>query len=165
FVQHLAASGLDAAGDIDIMRRFMLKTSARNRLLGTVEAVHAGAVNDEIVLRIAGGQRIAAVITRASTEELGLAPGTQAIALIKAQAVLLGLPGPGLRLSARNQLPGKVAEVRPGAVNSEIIVDLDGGGTLAAIITEESARDLALAAGMPVCALFDAASVMLGVLD
>ncbi|WP_246770287.1 TOBE domain-containing protein, partial [Bordetella pertussis] len=104
-------------------------------------------------------------ITRASTEELGLAPGTQAIALIKAQAVLLGLPGPGLRLSARNQLPGKVAEVRPGAVNSEIIVDLDGGGTLAAIITEESARDLALAAGMPVCALFDAASVMLGVLD
>lgn len=93
FVQHLAASGLDAAGDIDIMRRFMLKTSARNRLLGTVEAVHAGAVNDEIVLRIAGGQRIAAVITRASTEELGLAPGTQAIALIKAQAVLLGLPG------------------------------------------------------------------------
>ncbi|AOB29215.1 MULTISPECIES: TOBE domain-containing protein [Bordetella] len=165
FVQHLAAGGLDAAGDIDIMRRFMLKTSARNRLLGTVEAVHAGAVNDEIVLRIAGGQRIAAVITRASTEELGLAPGTQAIALIKAQAVLLGLPGPGLRLSARNQLPGKVAEVRPGAVNSEIIVELDGGGTLAAIVTEESARDLALAAGMPVCALFDAASVMLGVLD
>ncbi|CCJ48930.1 TOBE domain-containing protein [Bordetella parapertussis] len=40
-----------------------------------------------------------------------------------------------------------------------------GGGTLAAIITEESARDLALAAGTPVCALFDAASVMLGVLD
>ena len=34
----------------------MLKTSARNRLLGTVIGITPGAVNDEIRLRIAGGQ-------------------------------------------------------------------------------------------------------------
>ena len=56
FMENLTRAGLDASGDIDLMRRFMLKTSARNRLLGTVIGITPGAVNDEIRLRIAGGQ-------------------------------------------------------------------------------------------------------------
>ena len=70
FMENLTRAGLDASGDIDLMRRFMLKTSARNRLLGTVIGITPGAVNDEIRLRIAGGQTLTATITRESTQEL-----------------------------------------------------------------------------------------------
>jgi len=160
---HLAQAGLDAAGDLNLMRRIMLKTSARNKLLGTVSAIRAGAVNDEICLRIAGGHQVVATITRESTAELALEVGAEAIALIKAPSVLIALPGDGLRLSASNQLPGTVAQVRAGAVNSEVILDLDGGGTIAAIVTQDSARALGLAPGIPALAVFSASSVILGV--
>lgn len=160
---HLAQAGLDAAGDLNLMRRIMLKTSARNKLLGTVSAIHPGAVNDEIVLRIAGGHEIVATITHESTAELALAVGAEAIALIKAPSVMIALPGDGLKLSARNQLPATVAAVRPGAVNSEIILDLPGGGTLVAIITQDSAETLKLAPGAAALAVFNASSVILGV--
>ena len=49
FMENLTRAGLDTSGDIDLMRRFMLKTSARNKLLGTVILIREGAVNDEIV--------------------------------------------------------------------------------------------------------------------
>ncbi len=58
--------------------------------------------------------------------------------------MLIGLPDPGMWSSARNQLPGVVARVVPGAVNAEIVLDLDGGGTVAAIITNGSLADLGL---------------------
>ncbi|MBV7486921.1 TOBE domain-containing protein [Bordetella sp. BOR01] len=160
---HLAQAGLDAAGDLNLMRRIMLKTSARNKLLGIVSAIRTGAVNDEIRLRIAGGHEIVATITRESTVELALEVGTEAIALVKAPSVLIALPGDGMRLSAGNQLPGVVAQVRTGAVNSEVILDLDGGGTIAAIVTQDSAQALQLAPGMPALAVFNASSVILGV--
>lgn len=163
FMQHLASQGL--AGDLDLMRRFMLKTSARNRLLGRVDGLRPGAVNDEIRIVITGGHLLRATITRESTAELDLRPGREVIALIKASAVLVGLPGPGLRLSADNRLPGRVAQLRGGAVNDEVVIDLEGGGTLVAVITRDSARELALAEGSPVQAIFSASSVILGVMD
>jgi len=165
FMDNLTRAGLDASGDIDLMRRFMLKTSARNKFLGTVIEIREGAVNDEVLLRIAGGHAVTATITRESTKELGLAVGKEAIALVKASSVIVGAPGPGLRLSARNQLLGRIAELRPGAVNTEILIDMDGGATLAAIVTNESATDLQLDVGAPAVAIFKASSVILGVLD
>ena len=57
--------------------------------------------------------------------------------------MIVGVPGKGLRLSARNQLPGAVPAVRPGAVNSEILIQLEGGATVAAIVTNDSAQELA----------------------
>lgn len=165
FMENLARAGLDASGDIDLMRRFMLKTSARNKLMGTVMEVRPGAVNDEIRLRIAGGQVITATITRESTQELELAPGKEALALVKASSVIVGAPGAGLRLSARNQLAGTITAVRTGAANSEILIGLEGGATLAAIVTNDSAQDLGLGEGAPAVAIFKASSVILGVLD
>lgn len=165
FMENLTHAGVDASGDLDLMRRFMLKTSARNKLMGTVMEIRAGAVNDEVLLRIAGGQVITATITRESTQELELAPGKEALALVKASSVIVGAPGAGLRLSARNQLPGTITAVRTGAVNSEILIGLEGGATLAAIVTNESAQELGLREGAQAVAVFKAASVILGVLD
>jgi len=162
-MEHLAQTDLDAPNTLNLMRRIMLKTSARNKLLGTVSAIRTGSVNDEITLRIAGGQDVVATITCDSTADLGLNVGSEAIALIKAPAVMIALPSKRLRLSARNQLAGTVAEVRPGAVNSEIIVDIANGTTIAAMITLESAEALALKKGLNVVAVFDASNVILGV--
>ena len=58
---------------------------------------------------------------------------------------------------------GTVARLQPGAVNAEVVIDVGGGQTVAAIITQESARSLGLAPGMAVIAVFKASSVILGV--
>jgi len=162
FVAHLGRLGEAAADDLHLMQRFMVKTSARNKLFGKVAQIRGGAVNDEVTLALAGGQQIVATITHESVESLALAPGVEAFALVKASSVLVGLPEPGMRLSARNQLPGVVSRVVPGAVNTEIVLELDGGGTVAAIVTHASASELGLAPGVPALAIFKASSVILG---
>jgi molybdate transport system regulatory protein len=150
------------ADDLHLMRRFMVQTSARNKLFGRVEAVRGGAVNDEVTLALPGGQRVVSTITHESVETLGLAAGAEAFALVKASSVMIGLPDPNVRLSARNQLPGVVSRVQPGAVNAEVVLDLDGGGTVAAIITNAAVTELDLKVGTRAVAIFKASSVILG---
>jgi molybdate transport system regulatory protein len=163
-----AASAAMAGFDVDwaLIRRIGMKTSARNQLFGKVASIQHGAVNDEVSLTLPGGQAIVAVVTHESTETLGLQVGVDACALVKASWVVLAVDDdgtPGLRLSARNQLRGVVENVKVGAVNSEVTLSLDGGGTLAAIVTNESVDTLALAAGQKAIGLFKASSVILAV--
>lgn len=163
FVQRLDALGEASPDDLQLMRRFMFRTSARNQLAGTVAAIHTGAVNDTVELTLTGGQRLVATITCESTRELGLAVGGDAIALIKASSVLLGRPDRALKLSARNQLGGSVAAIERGAVNAEVRLELDGGGTMVAVITLASVDALELAEGERAVAIVKASSVILGV--
>lgn len=165
FVERLASLGEEATDDIHILRRFTMRTSARNQLAGTVRRVVEGAVNDTVEIELPGGTTLIATVTRESAGSLALAPGRAVVALIKASWVVLGLPGENLRVSASNQLPGKVLLVTPGAVNSEVSIGLDGGGTMTSIVTVESARALGLAEGSGVVAIFDASSVIVGVTD
>ncbi len=139
-----------------------MKTSARNQFVGKVTEVKRGAVNDEIDICIDGGQSIVAIVTHESTERLGLKAGREAFALVKASSVILLVDGDETKLSTRNRLAGKVARIEPGAVNTEVVVDLPGGGALAAIITVESAKNLGLQVGTPVTAIFKASSVIVG---
>ena len=140
-------------------------TSARNQFRGKVIGIKAGAVNDEVAIKLPGGTELTAVITCTSTKNLGLAPGKDVIALIKAPWVILATNLEGIKLSARNQLKGTVTEVKPGAVNTEVIVKLSGGEELAAIITNESSETLQLAAGKPVTAIVKASHMILGVAE
>jgi molybdate transport system regulatory protein len=165
-----AASGLGGGGaqafdsDWALLRRFSLRTSARNQLYGTVAAIVRGEVNDEISITLPGGQTVVAVVTRESTETLGLAVGAAAVALVKASSVVL-VAGEeaAMRLSARNRLAGAVGHVRRGAVNAEVTLDLAGGMVIAAVVTDASVDALGLAAGTPATAVFKASSVILGV--
>jgi molybdopterin-binding protein len=68
-----------------------------------------------------------------------------------------------MRISARNVLRGKVKAVRPGVVNSEIVIELPGGPEIVAIITKESAQQLELAVGKQAYAVIKASSVMVAV--
>ena len=49
-------------------------------------------MNDEVVIDVADGVSIAAIITHASREELGLAVGGTATAIFKASSVIVGTP-------------------------------------------------------------------------
>jgi molybdopterin-binding protein len=68
-----------------------LRTSARNDLEGVVSRLETGAVNDEVHVDIGAGKTLVAMVTHASAEALGLAPGTPVRALIKAGHVLLAV--------------------------------------------------------------------------
>lgn len=164
FVRLLSDEAIDLGTDFDVMRMLNMRTSARNQLSGTVSGYKAGAVNDEIELTLPGGARIVAIVTRESTEMLGLQPGATAFALVKASSVIVAADLSGAKLSARNQLAGTVTAVRPGAVNAEIVLDIGGGMSLAAIVTQASLKSLGLAPGAQATALFKASSVILGTL-
>lgn len=120
-------------------------------------------MNDEIELALPGGQTLVAVITRRSSEALGLKPGVQAVALVKASSVIVASDPQGVRFSARNALQGTVSKLVRGAVNAEVVIDLPGGAQVAAIVTMESAARLALGPGKPATALIKASNVILGV--
>lgn len=140
-----------------------MKTTARNQFPGRVSQVKTGAVNDEVELEIAGGQTIVSVVTRGSAETLGLKPGAPAFALIKASSVILVIEAQDVKFSARNQMSGVVTRVQTGAVNTEVVLDIAGGGAIVAVVTNESSDNLALAVGATVTAIFKASSVILGV--
>lgn len=68
-----------------------MKLSARNQLAGTIARVVPGAVNAEVVITLAGGNSIAAIITNTSAQELRLAEGMAASAVFKASSVILAV--------------------------------------------------------------------------
>ncbi len=148
-----------------LMRRFSMKTSARNQFLGKIIRVIKGAVNGEVELDIGDGQHIVATITNESIEDLKLETGREAYALIKASAPILVTDGDPIKTSARNRLCGRVVTCIEGAVNGEVGVELAGGKRLTAIITNDSIRSLGLKEGVKVCALIKASNVILAIND
>ncbi len=68
-----------------------------------------------------------------------------------------------MKISARNILKGKVKKIVPGAVNSEIVITLDGGAEIVSIITRESVDALELKEGKDVYAVIKASNVMVAV--
>jgi molybdate transport system regulatory protein len=162
FVAHLSGQSHALADDFLLIQRMKMKTSARNQFSGKVVALKEGAVNDEITLEIVGGQHIVATITRDSSDSLSLVVGAEAFALVKASSVIVVSDLGGARLSARNQLAGKVTRVQEGAVNTEVSIALPGGGAIAAIVTRESGDALGLRVGSEVSAIFKASSVIIG---
>ncbi|MGB3125001.1 MAG: TOBE domain-containing protein [Pseudomonas sp.] len=69
-----------------------IRLSARNCLDGKVLSVNDGAVNAEVVIELAGGSKVYSIVTRDAVAELGLAPGVNATAVIKASHIILGVP-------------------------------------------------------------------------
>ena len=65
-----------------------MKLSARNQLAGTVVAINKGEAIANVQLDIAG-QRLIASITVEAVEDLGLEPGGEIVAVIKASDVMV----------------------------------------------------------------------------
>lgn len=162
FIAQLDGQATGLADDYLFIRRISMHTSARNHFAGTVTRVVHGAVNDEVEIEVRPGLCIVATVTHESVAGLGLAVGAQAFALVKATSIVVVTDAQGARFSARNCLTGQVARITPGAVNDEVVLDLPGGVTVAAIITHGSCEALGLAVGGTATAIFKASSVIVG---
>jgi molybdopterin-binding protein len=68
-----------------------MKLSARNLLKCKVKKITPGAVNSEIILELSDGSEVVSIITKSSTERLGLAVGKDAYAMIKASNVMIAV--------------------------------------------------------------------------
>jgi molybdate transport system regulatory protein len=140
-----------------------MKTSARNQFTGTVNEVLIGTVNAEVHVGLKGGETIVASITKESVDTLAIKTGMEVIVLVKAPQIILVTDFGGYRVSARNQLPGSIAQVIPGAVNTEVDIELKGGEIVTATVTNDSVETLGLRKGQPVTAIFKAGAVILAV--
>jgi molybdopterin-binding protein len=60
-------------------------------------------------------------------------------------------------------LKGKVKQIKPGVVNTEVIIELPSGSEIVSIITKESADKLGLSVGREAYAIIKASNVMIGV--
>lgn len=65
-----------------------------------------------------------------------------------------------MKVSARNVFQGTVSRIKEGAVNAEVVLDLQGGTELVAVVTLDSVKSLDLALGKPAVALVKAPWVM-----
>jgi molybdate transport system regulatory protein len=66
-----------------------LALSTRNRLPGTVTEVVKGVAAAKVSLDVGDGNKMVALITRESADELGLEEGQRVVALVKATDVMI----------------------------------------------------------------------------
>jgi len=143
-----------------LLRRLSMRTTARNQFAGTVSALTVGPVSAEVSIALKSGDEITATMTSAAAKRLKLKKGKEALALIKASAVVLVTDFAGWQLSARNQLSGTVSRIEAGAVSSLVVVTLAGGTAITASVTNEGVDALGLEVGAPATAVFKAYAVM-----
>ena len=139
-----------------------MQISARNQIKGTVKSVKEGAVNAVVVVCRGAHNPIKADITMESVKALGLAEGKECYAVIKATNVMFSnakIEG----ISARNQIEGKVVEVKEGAVNGHVTIEDPDGVRVTGSITNESIDALGLAEGKAAVAIVKATDVMVAV--
>ena len=137
-----------------------MQISARNQLPGKITAINEGAVNAIVTLDV-NGTAVTGTISMAAVKDLGLAVGKDAIAVIKATQVMVGLGT--MRLSARNQFSGKITAINEGVVNAIVTMEVCGGHTITATISMAAVKDLGLAVGKDAVAVIKATSVMFGI--
>ena len=78
------------ASSVIVAKQNELKLSATNQIAGVVSEIIDGAVNAEIIID-ANGDKISAIITKKSVQNLGLKVGDKVLAVIKATQIIVGV--------------------------------------------------------------------------
>lgn len=68
-----------------------------------------------------------------------------------------------MKISARNQLKGKVKSIKHGPVSTEVVISIANGVEITSVITESAAVDLGLKNGSEVYAVIKASNVLVAV--
>jgi molybdate transport system regulatory protein len=162
--QVLEATAESESGDLDLLNRLMLRTSARNQLLGRIVGITRHGHNDLLRLQLAGEQYLDARITHDSTLRLELEIGSDVVALIKAGSLqVLAWDHP--QTEGENVLFGLIEDVIDAEDGpSEVRIGLPGGQTLCALAPSDHLDSLQLASGSKVQVQFAPALVLLGTL-
>ena len=66
-----------------------------------------------------------------------------------------------MKLSARNQLVGKVVEIKEGAVNASVKIEIAKDIVISSTISMDSVKELGLTVGSDATAVIKATSVMI----
>ncbi len=156
----LAGTGISP---VNLVSGFLMKTSARNALRGTIADIVSDSLTAEVAVAISTETTIYALVTGESVRTLGLYVGREVVVLIKAPFVIVAPGTEPPATSMRNAVPGTVRRCEVSAVNAEVVLDIGDGRTLAATITARSAETLELAPGKPAFALFDASHVIIAI--
>ncbi len=156
----LAGTGVSP---LNLMSGFLMRTSARNALRGTITSITADRLSAEVGIEVSSDTTVYASVTSESMRELGLCNGREAVVLVKAPFVMVAPDLNELRTSARNSIAGRVLRCEMSKVNAEVVIDIGDGKTLVAVISAHSARELKIEPGLKVRALFDSAHVIVAV--
>ena len=68
-----------------------------------------------------------------------------------------------MKLSARNQIKGKIVDVKKGATTSHVRIDIGNGVTITSSITNEAIDDLKLKTGQEATAVIKSSDVMVAI--
>lgn len=68
-----------------------------------------------------------------------------------------------MKLSARNQLKGKIISIENGSVNAIVHIDVGNGNIISSTISMDAVKELGLTVGKEAYAIIKATSVMVGV--
>ena len=134
--------------------------SARNHFHGIVKEVRRGSVNAIVKLETAGGNKVSSTISLEAVDELKLTEGKKACIFVKATEVMMA--NENLRISARNQWKGVIKEIKEGAVNAIVKLEIEEGVIISSTISMEAVKDLNLKVGNTAVAIVKSTSVMLG---
>ena len=140
-----------------------MQTSAANQLLGKVVSINTEGLNSEIVLKLDGGDHIAALITPTGLERLNLKVGSWAYAIVGAASVMLMHAKTKLVFSARNSFCGKLIDSEVGPIGAKLTLQLKSGNTFQALVSKQTVTELDLKKGEPVCCVFRAIDVLIAV--
>lgn len=145
------------------LEKIGMKLSTRNQLSVEITEIQTGAVNSQIIAKLAGGEPLCAMITVESEKNLGLKVGKEVLFLFKAPSVIIAKNGKDdLRVSSANQIKGTICEVKIGAVNAEVCLNTNSHQTITSIITRESATAMALGVGDEVTAIVEPSEIIIG---
>lgn len=145
------------------LRRISMKTSARNQLWGRVSQIRKGTVHADVEITTPGGVAIVAQITMRSIASLGLVPGSEVWALVKASAVAIAT-GPEPTISADNRLSGTVVGIVRSKLNTEVEISIHGDDRIVATCSLQALDELGIQRGGKAWAFFNASSVIIGTL-
>lgn len=68
-----------------------------------------------------------------------------------------------MKLSARNQIPGTIKDVKRGATTSHVTIEISPTVLVTASITNEAVEELGLKAGQKAFAVIKSSDVMIGI--
>lgn len=158
----LSQFGVEFAEDLRLLDRVLVRTSARNQFIARVHSVIEGQVQDRVVLELPGHRRFGALITRNSADTLGVRPGIDVVALIKASAMAVIGDGEQVAYASHNRLRGTVLGWHGDGEQTELSIDLGSGLTAVAMLAQPY-DETAYGKGQSVQLAFHPGSVIIGI--
>ena len=150
----------DLTDAAELIKRTAFKITRAGQLVAKEAAKRLGArfgiVDLSLAPTPARGDSVAHIL-----EELGLEVGKTAYAIVKSTEMMIAEDK--MKISARNQFPGKVVSVEEGAVNGIVKVEIAPEVVVSSTISMNAIKDLDVKEGKNVVAVAKATSVMVGV--